>query len=67
VGGQIQTNIFAACMNTQNTYYDRRYSTVPGFAPPWFPATTVTNISATVTSPPMITPQRTNWISSSGQ
>jgi Tfp pilus assembly protein PilX len=67
VGGQIQTNIFAACMNTQNTYYDRRYSTVPGFAPPWFPATTVTNIGATVTSPPMITPQRTNWISSSGQ
>jgi len=67
VGGQIQTNIFGACMNTQNTYYDRRYSTKAGFAPPWFPATTVTNTAAATTSPPVLTVQRTNWVASSGQ
>ena len=66
VGGQIQTNIFSACMNTQNTYYDRRYMSRPGFAPPWFPATTVTNTGA-ITNPPIFNVQRTNWISSSGQ
>jgi hypothetical protein len=67
VGGQIQTNIFAACMNTENTYYDRRYSTKTGFAPPWFPATTVTNTAPATTSPPVLTVQRTNWAASSGQ
>lgn len=66
VGGQIQTNIFSACMNTENTYYDRRYSTRAGFAPPWFPSTTVTNTAATST-PPIITPQRTSWVANSGQ
>ena len=45
VGGQIQTNIFGACMNVQNTYYDRRYTSRAGFSPPWFPATTITNIA----------------------
>lgn len=66
VGGQIQTNIFSACMNTENTYYDRRYNTVPGFAPPWFPSTTVVNTAAT-TTPPVLTVQRTQWIATSGQ
>jgi hypothetical protein len=67
VGGQVQTNIFGACMNTENTYYDRRYNTVPGFAPPWFPSTTVTNVAGATTSPPSLTVQRTAWVASSGQ
>ncbi len=63
VGGQIQSNIFAACMNTENTYFDRRYTSKAGFAPPWFPSTTLTqggaqptNLNATV--------QRISWIAS---
>jgi hypothetical protein len=67
IGGQIQTNIFAANMNTQNTYYDRRYTSRAGFAPPWFPSTTITGTAATYTSPPILTVQRTQWVSSSGQ
>ena len=39
VGGQLQTNIFGACLNVENTYYDRRYNTRANFAPPWFPGT----------------------------
>jgi len=66
VGGQIQTNIFGACLNVENTYFDRRYTSRPGFAPPWFPATTVTNIAGT-TNPTIITPQRTSWVATSGQ
>jgi Tfp pilus assembly protein PilX len=63
VGGQIQYNIFGACMNTENTYFDRRYTArKDGFAPPWFPATTG---ALNVTQPiPQVTPsaQRLSWI-----
>ncbi len=67
VGGQIQTNIFGACLNTENTYYDRRYTSRVNFAPPWFPSTTVTNSAAVTTVAPTITPQRLSWVASSGQ
>jgi Tfp pilus assembly protein PilX len=67
VGGQIQTNIFGADMNTENTYYDRRYNTRAGFAPPWFPGTTITNTSPPTTGPPQMTTQRTQWVASPGQ
>jgi hypothetical protein len=67
IGGQIQTNIFSANMNTQNTYYDRRYTARAGFAPPWFPSTTITGTASTYTSPPILTVQRTQWVASSGQ
>ncbi len=67
VGGQMQTNIFGACLNTENTYYDRRYTSRPGFAPPWFPSTTITNTNSSITTPPTLTVQRTSWVSSSGQ
>jgi Tfp pilus assembly protein PilX len=63
VGGQIQSNIFGACMSTENTYFDRRYTSKPGFAPPWFPSTTLTqggaqptNLSSSV--------QRVTWLTS---
>jgi len=64
VGGQIQTNIFGACLNVQNTYFDRRYTAIAGFAPPWFPSTTVaaTDIQNAVT--PLVTNsvQRMSWV-----
>jgi Tfp pilus assembly protein PilX len=67
VGGQMQTNIFGACLNVENTYFDRRYTSRPGFAPAWFPATTITNTAASTTTPPTLTMQRTAWVASSGQ
>ena len=67
MGGQIQTNIFGACMNTQNTYYDRRYTSRVGFSPPWFPSTTVTNTAASTTVAPTITTQRLGWVATTGQ
>jgi hypothetical protein len=65
VGGQLQTNIFGACLNVENTYYDRRYNTKPNFAPPWFPGLTATGTLAI--GPTNVTLQRTSWLSSSGQ
>jgi hypothetical protein len=66
VGGQIQTNIFGACMNIENTYYDRRYTARSNFAPPWFPATTIGTGSGN-SQLPIVTPQRLSWVASSGQ
>ena len=65
VGGQIQSNIYAANMNTENTYFDRRFTHRPGFAPPWFPSTTVGSIDITNALPPSITappPARISWV-----
>jgi hypothetical protein len=66
VGGQIQGNIFSANMQTENTYFDRRFTSKPGFAPPWFPSTSVPQIditSYTATRPvPTATVQRLSWV-----
>jgi len=61
VGGQSQSNIFGANMNTQNTYYDRRFSAWSGFSPPFFPG--ISNSSSYSASAPTVTPtqQRTSW------
>ena len=61
VGGQIQANIFSADMNTENTYFDRRYTQKPDFAPPWFPSTTLTQGGA---QPTNLNPsvQRVSWV-----
>ncbi|HEX2328008.1 MAG TPA: PilX N-terminal domain-containing pilus assembly protein [Candidatus Angelobacter sp.] len=40
VGGRIQNQIKNINTTTRNVYFDRRYAN--GFAPPWFPSTTVT-------------------------
>ena len=61
VGGQIQNTIYSAAMQTQNTFFDRRFTNRPGFAPPWFPSTTVTQGGALATN---ITSsvQRVQWL-----
>jgi hypothetical protein len=41
VGGQIQNSIYGAAINTENVYFDRRFTSRLGFAPPWFPSTTI--------------------------
>jgi Tfp pilus assembly protein PilX len=66
VGGQIQANIFSANMQTENTYFDRRYTAIPGFAPPWFPSTTIQSVDVTNAATPVVTPsmQRITWLTS---
>ena len=60
VGGQIQTNIFGANMSTENTWFDRRFTSLAGFMPPWFPSTTITQGGPlpTNTTPSV---QRVSW------
>jgi len=64
VGGQIQSNIFAANMSTQNTYFDRRFTTWNNgsFSPPWFPS--ITNNGNYQPQTPSVQPsqQRTSWV-----
>jgi Tfp pilus assembly protein PilX len=66
VGGQIQSNIFGGNMNTENTFFDQRFTNwiAPGggsFAPPWFPSIT-NNGSYTPQQPTIIlSQQRTSW------
>ncbi|HMD97408.1 MAG TPA: pilus assembly PilX N-terminal domain-containing protein [Terriglobia bacterium] len=61
VGGQIQSGICAADMNTENTYFDRRYTAKQGFAPPWFPSTTITATGPSQATP-TVTVQRVQWV-----
>jgi len=61
VGGQIQSGICAADMNTENTYFDRRYTARQGFAPPWFPSTTITATGPSQATP-TVTVQRVQWV-----
>jgi Tfp pilus assembly protein PilX len=64
VGGQIQSNIFAASMTTQNTYFDRRFTNWNNgsFSPPWFPS--ITNNGSYSPTTPTVSPsqQRTSWV-----
>jgi len=61
VGSQTQNSIYSAAIATQNIYFDRRFTNRPGFAPPWFPSTTMTTggaASTNITS----TVQRVQWL-----
>lgn len=64
VGGQIQSNIFGANISTENTYFDRRFTSKAGFAPPWFPSTTMPQNDITNAAAPLVTwpaPTRMSW------
>lgn len=66
VGGMIQSCIYAADVNAENTWFDRRFTARPNFAPPWFPSTTITTggpLPTNVTSQY----QRVQWLSTSSQ
>jgi Tfp pilus assembly protein PilX len=66
VGGRIQNTIQNINTSTRNVWFDRRYAQ-GGFAPPWFPATTVTT-TTTFTSPtPVVTANRISWVNTSAQ
>jgi Tfp pilus assembly protein PilX len=66
VGGMIQSCIYAADVNTENTWFDRRFTARAGFAPPWFPSTTMVQGGAlAVNVSPSI--QRLQWLNTSAQ
>jgi hypothetical protein len=57
VGGRIANQAKSgASVGTRNIWFDQRYS--HGFAPPWFPSTTVTTTPTTQTT---VTPSRISW------
>jgi hypothetical protein len=61
VGGRIQNQIKNINATNRNVFYDRRFSK-GGFAPPWFPSTSITQTgqdSATVAPPTLV---RTQWL-----
>jgi hypothetical protein len=60
MGGRMQNNMGNINTTTRNIYFDRRFSQ-NGFAPPWFPSTTVapTGVSSTVVTPSV---QRVQWL-----
>jgi Tfp pilus assembly protein PilX len=66
VGGMIQSCIYAADVDTENTWFDRRFTARPNFAPPWFPSTQITlgGPLPTNTKPSV---QRLQWLSTSAQ
>jgi hypothetical protein len=61
VGGRIQNAIYTISAQTRNVFFDRRFTNRANFAPPWFPATTVTQGGALPTN---ITSsvQRVQWL-----
>jgi hypothetical protein len=61
VGGQIQSCIYAADIDTENVWFDRRFTARPGFAPPWFPSTTLSQGGALPTNT-TTSVQRTQWL-----
>jgi Tfp pilus assembly protein PilX len=67
VGGMAQSCIYAADVNTENTWFDRRYTARPNFAPPWFPSTTITTGGALPSTPGTPNAQRVQWLSTSSQ
>lgn len=59
VGGRIQNQIKNINTTTRNVMFDKRFAQ-NGFAPPWFPSTTVTS-SGTNSAAMTTTVQRTKW------
>jgi hypothetical protein len=55
-------------INKSNVYYDRRFTARNNFYPPWFPETVVTQgeIAATTGATITVTPQRVQWVTTSG-
>jgi len=65
VGGRIESNAHPVSIHQANTYFDRRFTSVPGFAPPWFPSTTVPAQDLTQFAAPTsgASFQRFSWVS----
>jgi Tfp pilus assembly protein PilX len=65
VGGRIANQAKQGNVTTRNIWFDRRFLQ-GGFAPPWFPATTVTTSGTTsATVSPNVTATRVLWVNTS--
>jgi Tfp pilus assembly protein PilX len=67
VGGMAQSCIYAADVNAENTWFDRRFTARPNFAPPWFPSTQITTGGALPANPGLPSAQRIQWLSTSSE
>jgi Tfp pilus assembly protein PilX len=68
VGGRVQNKALdgSAITNGRNIWFDQRYAG-GGFAPPWFPSTTIgTTVSYTATPNPPV-PVRLSWVNTTAQ
>jgi Tfp pilus assembly protein PilX len=63
VGGRIQNTIQNINSTTRNVFFDRRFAQ-GGFAPPWFPSTTVTTVPTGVENSTLNAPavSRVQWL-----
>jgi Tfp pilus assembly protein PilX len=61
MGGRIQNNMGNINTTTRNIYFDRRFS-AGGFAPPWFPSTTVEAGTGSEVPPPDTNVSRVRWV-----
>ncbi len=66
VGGRIQNTIQNIGATTRNVWFDRRYAQ-GGFAPPWFPSTTVTTTTTFTTPVPVVSANRVSWVNTTAQ
>jgi Tfp pilus assembly protein PilX len=61
VGGRIQNTIQNINTTTRNVWFDQRFAQ-GGFAPPWFPSTTVTPKNTNAITTVTTSVQRTQWL-----
>jgi hypothetical protein len=61
VGSRVANQALSCYCNTRNLYFDQRFAS-GGFAPPWFPATTITPSSTDAVASVTTTVQRTQWL-----
>jgi Tfp pilus assembly protein PilX len=65
VGGRIESYAHSVSISQGNTYFDRRFTSKAGFAPPWFPSTTLPEVDIQNAMAPLVTPsqpQRLSWV-----
>ncbi len=66
VGGQIQSCIYGADINVENIWFDRRFTARAGFAPPWFPSTSIQQGGPLPTNT-ITKVQRVQWLNTSAE
>ena len=61
VGGRIQNTIQNIGATSRNVWFDQRFAQ-GGFAPPWFPSTTITPVNTNAVTNVISSVQRTQWL-----
>jgi len=70
IGGRMENRAASVSMSASNVYFDRRFQARVGFAPPWFPSTSVSTnmLSNTITAKSSANPpSRISWQYQAGQ